>query len=56
MRLEKENTVIKDILLRDTRNIFEHEEENYYEPVRGSSFWSNNDIEYWSKVDRNKPL
>ena len=30
------------------KNIFEHEEENYREPVRVSSFWSNSHIEYES--------
>ena len=32
-----------DIIVRDTRNIFEHKEgENYYKPGRVSNFWSNN--------------
>ena len=32
-RQKKENKVIEDIILRDTRNIFENEEqENYYKP------------------------
>ena len=30
---------------------FEEEEEDYYEPLREGSFWSNNYIEYKSKVD-----
>ena len=35
-RLKKENKVIKDRMLRDIRNSFEHQEEekNYYKPVR----------------------
>ena len=34
-------------MLRDIRNLFEHEEEgNYYKPVQVSNFWSNNYIEY----------
>ena len=37
-------------------NLFEHEEENYYKPVRVSNFWNNNYIEYESKGDRNKIL
>ena len=38
-RLKKENKVIKDIILRYITNLFEHEEEeNYYKPVRVSSF------------------
>ena len=45
-------------MLRDIKNLFEHEEEveNYYKPVRVSNFWSNNYIEYESKGDRNKTL
>ena len=45
-------------MLRDIKNLFEHEEEveNYYKPVRVSNLWSNNYIEYESKGDRNKTL
>ena len=32
--LKKENQAIKDRTIRDIRNLFEHEEENYYKPVR----------------------
>ena len=55
-------TAIKDIrylfrLLRDIRNVFEHEEEkNYYKPVRVSIFLTNNYIKHKSKGDRNKTL
>ena len=47
-RLEKESKEIKDTLLTDIQNLFEHkeEEENYYKPVRVSTFWSNNNIYY----------
>ena len=47
-RLEKESKAIKDTLLTDIQNLFEHkeEEENYYKPVRVSKFWSNNNIDY----------
>ena len=31
---------------------FEEEEEDYCEPLREGNFWSNNYIEYKSKVDR----
>ena len=55
-RLEKETKAIKDRIFRDIKNIFEHEEENYYKPVRVSNFWSNNYIEYESNSDRNKIL
>ena len=47
---------MKGIILRDIRNLFENEEENYYKPVRVSIFSSNNYIEYESKGDRNKTL
>ena len=39
LTLEKENKAIKDITLRDIRNLFEKEEE-----VRVSNFWSKNYI------------
>ena len=56
-RREKETKVIKDRILIDIKNIFEHEEEeNYYKSVRVSKFWSNNTIEYKSNSDRNKAL
>ena len=52
-RLEKENKAIKYRILRDIRDLSEHEEEeNYYKPVRVGNFWSNNYIEYKSKGDR----
>ena len=50
-RLEKETKDIKATILRDIKNPFEHEEENYYKPVRVSNFWSNNYIEYGSNSD-----
>ena len=55
-RIEKEAKAIKDRILRDIKNLFEHEEENYYKLVRVTNFWSNNYIEYRSKSDRNKTL
>ena len=57
-RQEKKTKAIKDRILRDIKNIFEHEkeEENYYKPVRVSNFWSNNYIECKSNGDRNKIL
>ena len=47
-RQEKETEAIKDRILRDIKDLFEHEkeEEHYYKPVRVSNFWSNNYIEY----------
>ena len=43
-------------MLRDIKNLLEHEEESYYKPVRVNNFWSNNYIEYESNGDRNKTL
>ena len=56
LRQEKEAKSIKDRVLRNIKNLFEHEkeEENYYKPVRVSNFWSNSYIEYKSNGDRNK--
>ena len=44
-RWDKETKVIKHRILRDIKNLFEHEEENYYRPVTVSNFWRNNYIE-----------
>ena len=57
-RQAKETNAIKDRILRDIKNLLEHEneEENYYKPVRVSNFWSNSYIEYESNGDRNKTL
>ena len=46
-RQKKETKTIKNRILRDIKNLFEHEEEeNHYKPVRIYNFWSNNYIEY----------
>ena len=37
-RLKKENKVIKDIVIKYFRNLFEHAEEDYYNPVRVGNF------------------
>ena len=56
-RLEKETKAIKDRILRDIKNLFEHKEEkNYYKSVIVNIFWSNNYIEYESDGDRNETL
>ena len=56
-RLKKETKAIKDRIFRDIKNLFEHEEEeNYYNAVKVSKFWSNSYIEYESNGDRNKTL
>ena len=56
LRQKKETKAIKDWIIRNIKNLFEHEkeEENYYKPVRVSNFWSNNYIEYKSNADENK--
>ena len=48
--------VIKDIVLRNFKNLFEYEkeEENYYKSVRVNSTWSNNYFEFQSNSDINK--
>ena len=44
-------------MLRDIKNVFEHEEEEiFYKPVRVSNFWSSNYIEYKGNGARNKTL
>ena len=41
-RLEKEAKAVKDRIFRVIKNLFEHgkEEENYYKPVRVTTFWN----------------
>ena len=51
-----ETKAIKNRVLRDIQNLFKHEEQNCYKPVRVSNFWSNNYIEYERNGDRNKTL
>ena len=55
-RLNKENEAIKNRIIRDIRNLFEHEEENYYKPVRISNIWRNDYVKYESKGDKSKAL
>ena len=55
-RLEKEIKVIKDRIFTDIKNLFGHEEENYYKPLIINDFWSINYIEYESNSDRIKTL
>ena len=57
---------IYETIIKDVKNLFklkkikqlkiekEHEEKDYYKPVRAGSFWSNNYIEYESNGDRIK--
>ena len=37
---------MKDRIIIDIKNLFQHKEENYYKPLRVDNFWSNNYIEY----------
>ena len=57
-RLGKENKASKGRILRDIKNLFEHEEEEETscKPISVSNIWSNNYIEYESNGDRNKTL
>ena len=55
-RWEKETKAMKDRMLSNIKNLFEHEEENYYKPVRVNNFWSNSYNEFESNDDRNKTL
>ena len=54
LQTKKENKAVKDIIIRDIRNLFEHEEENYYKPVRVNNFWNNNYIEHKGNGDRKR--
>ena len=57
-RLEKETKAIKDRILRDIKNIFQHqkEEENCYRQIRVSNFWRKNYVSFQSNGDGNKAL
>ena len=57
--LDKTTTIkYSNLILRDIKNLFEHEEEeeNYYKPVKVNNFWSTNYIECESNGDRYKIL
>ena len=45
-QIKKENKTIKNRKITDIRNLFEHEEDDYYKPVQVVNLWSNNYIEY----------
>ena len=55
-RLKKETKANKKIIIRDIRNLSEHEEEVCCKPVRVGKFWSNNHTEYESNGNINKTL
>ena len=40
--LKKNNGTIKDKVIRDIRNLFEHEKEDYYKPARVHDFGETN--------------
>ena len=42
--LEKETNSIKDRIIRDITNLFGHEEEDFYKPIRVNNFWNNNQL------------
>ena len=44
IRLKKENEAIKDRVIRDIRDLLEHEEEGHYKPLTVGNLWSNNYI------------
>ena len=50
-KLEKENIAIKDRIIRDTKTLFEQEEEDYYKPVRFGNFYNNNYMKYESNCN-----
>ena len=60
IRLNKWVKGIKDIVLRNIKNLFENEkeEENYYKPIRvnKNNFQTNNYIDYKSNGDKKKLL
>ena len=39
---QKENRLIKDKIIRNIRNFFGLEKEDYYKPVEVGNFWSRN--------------
>ena len=52
----KENGAIKDRVIWDIRNLFEHEEEHYFKAVRVGNFWSNNYTDYENSGYRKKTV
>ena len=57
-RLNTKITGIGEIILRNTKNLFEYEKEkeNYYKPTGVNNFWSSNYIDYKSNSDENRIL
>ena len=56
-RQKKETKAIKDRILRDIKNLFEHiEKGTFYNPVTISNFWSKTYIKYEKSSVRHKAL
>ena len=51
-----ETKAIKDRIIRDIRNLFDHGEKDCYKPVNVGNFWINNYIEHGSNSDINQTL
>ena len=49
---EINNRLIKDIIIRDLRTLFEQQEEDYYKFKRLQILWNNSYIEYESNGDK----
>ena len=56
LNLKKENEATKDKMISEIRNLFESRNEDYHEPIRVSSFYSNDCIDYKSNGYRDKDL
>ena len=44
---------MKDIVLKNIKNLFEYEKQKENKPVTVNNFWSNNYIEYKSNSNKN---
>ena len=52
LKLKKQDKATKRRIIRDIKNLFEQQEENYYKSVRVQKFWNNICIEYESSGNR----
>ena len=50
--IKSTSKAIKYKIIRDIRDLFEHEEEDYCKPIEVNNFWNNNYTEYKSKRDK----
>ena len=53
--LRRKSNAITDKIIRDIRNLFESNEENYDEPVRIGNTFDNDHFKYERGSDKNKP-